>query len=172
MTLVEWKSLLLVQNTKSFDDLDNCSFQVHCVEVKESYTSVNELLALLDTKLDTIFANFFVIIFNWFDGVTQKLWHVGLAEVNSSHESIIAKDGHKTRNYFLGNTSSSAVFDPLKINFTVIEELCNDNISTSITFFFEILDVIISICLSHVHLWITGNNNAEVVSVSLSDEGN
>lgn len=140
--------------------------------MNESFSAINKLLAHLDTKVNTELADFLIIGLDWLNRFRQELWNVSLAEVDGSHESIVPENWHDSWDKWLGNASCFAIFDPLEVDLAVIEQLRNNDVGTGITFFLQILDVEFSIGLSHMHLWISRNNNAEVVSVSLSDKLN
>lgn len=172
MAFVEWKFFLDIKDSKALDDPDDSSLQVHGVEVNESLSTVDKFLALFNSEINTKFSAFFIIIFDWLNGVAQEFWNIGFAELNCFHESVITKNWHDSRNNVLFNSSSTAVFHPLQVDLTVVEQLSDDDISTCITLLLKMLDVQVSIGLSHVHLWVSSNNNAEIVTITLSDKSN
>ena len=59
-------------------------------------------------------------------------------------ESVITQDGHDSWDYGNINASSLAVINPLEVYLVVEEELSDNEICTSIHFFFEVPDVIFS----------------------------
>lgn len=172
MTFVKWELLLEIEDTKTLDNLDDSCLQIHGVEVEEPLAAVDELLTHFDSKLNTEFTDLLIVIFNWFDGILQKLGNISLAESYCSHKSIIAKNRHESRNDKLLDSGSLAILDPLQVNLTIVEQLGDHEIGPSITLLFEVLDVQVAICLSHVHLGIAGNHNAEIVTIALSNELN
>ena len=56
-----WKFFLLIHNTETLNDLNDCCLQVHGIEMQESASSIHKLLALLYTKINTEFSDFLII---------------------------------------------------------------------------------------------------------------
>jgi len=78
----------------------------------ESLTAINELLAHFDTILDTKVSAFFIIRFNWLEGIFKELRNLSFTEADSSVKSIVAKNWHDSRNDMGSDSSSSAIFYP------------------------------------------------------------
>jgi len=113
MTFIEWEFFFYVKNSETLDYSNDSGLQVHSVEMNESFSTINKLLALLNSKLDTKFATFFIISFNWLNRIAQEFWYVSLAEIDCSHESVVSKNRHDTWNDMLLDASSFAIFYPL-----------------------------------------------------------
>jgi len=113
VAFIEWEFFFDVKNSKTLDYPNDSGLQVHSVEMNESLSTINKLLALLNSKLDTKFTTFFIISFNWLNRFAQEFWYVSLAEIYSSHKSVVSKNRHDTWNDMLLDTSSFAIFYPL-----------------------------------------------------------
>jgi len=89
--------------------------------MKESFTTINQFLTLLDTIFNAELSYFVIIDFDWFDGITQKLWNICLAKVDCSHESIVTENGHDTWNDWLCDSSSFTILYPLQVKLTIVK---------------------------------------------------
>ena len=87
-------------------------------------------------------------------------------------EPLIAEDGHDSRDNLAVNPNSSAVFDPLVEDLVIIEELCDDKVSSSIDLFLKVANIIITgLCLK-VLFWVACYTDAEIVTILFPDETN
>lgn len=84
--LLERKISLGVEYTESLDDLDDRSFQVHGVEVKELESVSDEVLALLDSVLDAILPDLLIVSLDGLEGIFDLLGDEGLAEFDTPNE--------------------------------------------------------------------------------------
>ena len=69
------------------------------------------------------------------------------------------------------DADSLAVSNPIEIHLIVVEHLGDDDICSSITFFLEMFDVVLSAGGLEMGLWVSSNDDAEVVTIFLFDEG-
>jgi len=107
-------------------------------------SSFHELLALLHTEIDSEVSHFLVISLEWLKSIGQALWYVGLAEANGSLESIITQDWHEPWHEVSLDADGLAVLDPVEIHLIVVEHLGNNDVCSCVTFFLQMLDVILS----------------------------
>jgi hypothetical protein len=138
--------------------------------MQKSASALHELLALSDTEIDSEVSYLFVISLEWLESIGKALWHIGLAEANRSLESIITKDWHEPWNKVGLDANSLAVLDPVEIHLIVVEHLGNNDVSSCVTFLFEMLNVILSAGGLQMGLWVSSNNDTEIVSIFFFDE--
>lgn len=58
--------------------------------MEESFTSIDELLALLDSILDSEVSNLLVVTLDWLDIISNELGNYCFAEFDCSMESVVA----------------------------------------------------------------------------------
>ena len=63
-----------------------------------------------------------------------------------------------------------AVLDPVEIHLIVVEHLGNNDVCSCVTFFLQMLDVILSASSLQMSLWVACDNDTEIVSIFLFDK--
>ena len=96
--------------------------------MKESASEVNQLLRLLDAKLNTELSDGLVIVLERFKSIIKFLRNVGLAILTRLFESIITQNRENTWDDMCCDSGCSAVFDPLNIQLVVVKKLSNDDV--------------------------------------------
>ena len=138
--------------------------------MKESGTSVHKLLTLLNAKVYSEFSYFFIIIFERLKCFSQVSWNVSLTIFDSFSKSIISQDWHNAWNNMCFDSSSATIFNPLKIDFIIEEQLSDDDIRASITLLLQVLDVIFSAGCLKMYFWISSDDDTEPVSKFFLDK--
>ena len=85
-------------------------------------------------------------------------------------ESFITKDRHDARNDLTFYTDFPAILNPFIKDICIVEQLTDDEVSSSIDLLLEILNVIISTSRLEMHFGVTSHTDAKVVSVLFSNE--
>ena len=138
--------------------------------MKELAATVHEFLSLFYSKLYAEISNFLIIGLQRFKLFLQMSWYICFTELDGSMESFITKNRHQTWNKDGFDTSFFTVTDPFKVFLVIVKELCNNYVSSSFNFLFQMLDVILSTNCLTVNLWITCYNHAEEVLIPFFDE--
>ena len=138
--------------------------------MQKSASAIHEFLGLIHTELNTKVSNFSIIPLDFLESIVHTLWNIGLAEVDCPLEFVITHDWHEAWNKGCLDTDGLAVSDPVKVHLVIIEQLRNNDVSSSVTLFLEMLDVIVSTHCLEMCLWVSCHNDTEVVAISFLDE--
>lgn len=132
-------------------------------------TLCDQIFGLLHTKLDAIGLDCLIVCLDFFETNQNLFRHLGLSELAHSVEAVIAENRHDSRNDLTLDASDTAVPDPIVENLIVKEELCNDEISSSIHLFLQVTNVVLSRRGLQMHFGVPSHTDAEEVTVLLTN---
>ena len=127
----------------------------------------HQVLSLLYSKVNTILLDLLIISLNGLECCKNFIWDHSLGEFKHAFESVIAENRHDAWNNQAVDASCTTVSHPLVENLVFVKKLCDDEVSASINFFLQELDVICATRSLQVCFGITSNSDTEKVSILL-----
>jgi len=137
--------------------------------VNKLVTLCNQIVGLLNTKLNTIGLDCLIVCLDFFEANQNFFRNLGLSEFAHSVEAVVAEDRHDSRNNLTLDACETAIPDPIVENLIVKEELCNDEVSSSIHLFLQVANVVLARRGLQMHFGVPSDTNAEEVAVLLTN---
>jgi hypothetical protein len=135
--------------------------------VDETEAVGHQVLSLLYSELNTILLDLLIISLNGIEACKDFIWDHSLGKFKHALESVIAENRHDARNDQAADAGSAAVSHPLVEDLVLEKQLSDDEVSASINFLLQELDVVCATRGLQVSLGITSNSDTEEVSILL-----